>query len=228
MDSSIENGLRRHLVRHAAKLAAGEERLGWKVAFNAPPVQQHLGLTHSLVAGLCRGSLREACERHSLSGGTRIALEAEVGVALCRDIASGDSDDAIASAIEGLGPAIEIVDIDRSFEELEEILAEGVFHRAVVFGELRAPTGGVSLEGVQARVELDGQEVVTIDAGVATGNPVNVLRQVASLLEPLGEGLRAGDRVILGSMNIPPQATAGCSFALSLDGWETLQVDFDD
>jgi 2-keto-4-pentenoate hydratase len=227
MDPRIESGLRRHLARHAAKLAAGEDRLGWKVAFNAPPIQQHLGLPHSLVAGLARSSLREPGERHSLEGGTRIALEAEVGVALRRDIASTHSDDEIAGAIEGLGPAIEIIDIDRGFEELEEILAEGVFHRSVVLGAMHLPTTGVSLDGVTARVELDGDEVVTIDAGLATGNPVDVLRRVAGILEPLGEGLRAGDRIILGSMNVPPRATAGCSFALSLEGWEPLRVDFD-
>jgi 2-keto-4-pentenoate hydratase len=227
MEPEIESGLKRHLAQHAEKLAAGEKRLGWKVAFNAEPMQQRLGLPHSLVAGLRQGSQRNVGERASLGGGTRIALEAEVAVALCRDIASDDSDEAIAAGIEGLGPAIEIIDIDRSFDELEEVLAEGVFHRAVVFGEMRTPAGGASLEGVPARVELNGNLVVETDAGLATGHPVEVLRLIASILEPLGEGLRAGDRVILGSMNVPPPATPGCSFTLALDGWETLRVDFD-
>jgi 2-keto-4-pentenoate hydratase len=226
MKPEIERALERHLALHMKSLRGGEERLGWKVAFNATPMQEHLGLPHSLVAGLKRSTLRAEGQPHSLEAGTRIALEAEVGVVLRGDVAADDTDDSVEAAVEGIGPAIEVIDIDRDFEQLEDIIAEGVFHRSVVFGQLQAPPAGVSLEGVRARVELDGKEVADVDAGVATGRPVNVLRLIARILEPLGEGLRAGDRIILGSMNVPPTATAGCSFTLALDGWETLRVDF--
>ena len=36
-----------------------------------------------------------------------------------------------------IGPAIEVIDIARPFEELEDILAEGVFHRGVLFGDMQ-------------------------------------------------------------------------------------------
>ena len=228
MDPGIEQALRRHLSQHAASLSAGEQRLGWKVAFNAPPVQQHLGLPHSLLAGLTRSSLCDAGQPQSLKGGTRIALEAEIGVALHSDVRADDDDAAIVAAIEGIGPAVEIIDIDRDFKELEAIVAEGVFRRGVVFGEMRPPPEGASLSGVRARVELAGEEVADVDAGQATGEPVEVLRLLAQILEPLGEGLRAGDRIILGSMNVPPAAKAGSAFTLALEGWKTLRVEFDE
>ena len=81
---------------------------------------------------------------------------------------------------------------------------------------------------MRARVELDGNGVAVLDAGVATGHPVKVLRLIAEILEPYGERLQAGDRIILGSMNAPPPAVAGCSFTNALEGWETLRVDFVD
>ena len=65
-----------------------------------------------------------------------------------------------------------------------------------------------------------------VDAGLATGHPVIVLRLIAEILEPFGEGLKAGDWIILGSMNAPPPAVAGCNFSNALEGWETLRVDF--
>ena len=65
-------------------------------------------------------------------------------------------------------------------------------------------------------------------SGAATGRPVDVLRLIAGILEPLGEGLRAGDRVILGSMNVPPPAQPGSRFTLALEGWPTLQLEFED
>ena len=228
MKSEIEQALRRHLARHAELIGAGDERLGWKVAFNAPPVQERLGLSHSLVAGLRRSSILDPSRPHSLAGGTRVGLEAEVAVALRRDVRAGDEDTAIESAIEGIGPAIEVIDIDRSFDELAEIIAEGVFHRGVVFGEMQPAPPHASLAGIRAHVELDGKEVADLDAGAATGRPVDVLRLVARILEPLGEALRAGDRIILGSMNVPPPARAGADFALALTGWPKLRLEFED
>ena len=41
-------------------------------------------------------------------------------------------------------------------------------------------------------------------------------------------GLKAGDRIILGSMNVPPPAAPGCHFSNTLEGWETLRVEFVD
>ena len=92
---------------------------------------------------------------------------------------------------------------------------------------MRPPSAGLSLDGMRARVALDGEEIADVDAGVTTGRPLDVLRLIAGILEPLGEGLRAGDRIILGSMNVPPPATAGCNFSLALDGWDVLHVAFD-
>lgn len=228
MDPGIEQALRRHLTQHAESLRTGEERLGWKVAFNAPPVQEKLGLPHSLLAGMTRSALFDEGSVHSLRGGTRIALEAEIGVALRSDVKAGDDDAAIVAAIESMGPAVEVIDIDRDFAELEAIVAEGVFRRGVVLGEMHPPPEGASLDGIRARVELAGEEVADVDAGVATGHPVKVLRLLAEILEPFGEGLQAGDRIILGSMNVPPPAKAGSTFTLALEGWQTLAVEFEE
>ncbi len=228
MDPGIEQALGRHLSQHAECLRAGEERLGWKVAFNAPPVQERLGLPHSLVAGMTRSALCDVGQPHSLQGGTRVALEAEIGVTLGSDVRASDADDVIASAIESIGPAIEVIDIDRDFAELEQIVAEGVFRRGVVFGEMRLPPEGTSLDGIRARVELAGEEVADVDAGQATGQPVAVLRLLAQILEPFGERLQRGDRIILGSMNVPPLAKAGSAFTLALEGWQTLRLEFDE
>jgi 2-keto-4-pentenoate hydratase len=226
MESRFKQALERHLTQHAAKLEAGEQRLGWKIAFNAPPMQERLGLPHSLVAGMTRQTLCEAQPAHSLRESAHVALEAEVGVLLGGDIGVADSDQSIEAAIEGMGPAIEVIDINRPWEEIEEIIAEGVFQRGVVFGEMRPPAPGASLVGVRAQVEMDGKSVADVDAGAATGHPVKVLRLIAELLEPFGQALKAGDRIILGSMNAPPAAAVGSRFSNSLEGFEPLSIDF--
>lgn len=216
-DLRVERGLTEHLQRFRARVAAGEQRLGFKVAFNVRPVQEALGLRGSLVAGLTRSTLA-ASDRHSLAGSTRAALEAEVAVRLGSDLSPAMSDVERAACVAEWAPAIEIVDFNRPFDELEAILGEGVFHRAVHLGPAVPARNGADLRGVSAQVDYGGERLCELDARAATGHIPDVLAHLARLLEPFGERLRAGDWLILGSMNPPTLARPDVEFSLSLAG----------
>jgi 2-keto-4-pentenoate hydratase len=71
-----------------------------------------------------------------------------------------------------------------------------------VLGAVRA--GRTGPDGIAARVRVDGEPVAaTDDVTELTGDPVDVVRRTAELLEACGERLRAGDVVITGSI-VPP------------------------
>ncbi len=213
-DPRVSRGLAEHLRRLGVRIAGGEQRLGWKVAFNVRPVQETLGLQGSLIAGLTRATLATS-DRHSLAGAARPLLEAEVAVRLGRDFSPGMSEAERAGCVEAWAPAIEVVDLDRPLNELEAILSEGVFHRALHLGAAVPVPKGADLRGVFAKVDYAGERV-ELDARAATGHIPDVLDQLARLLEPFGERLRAGDWLILGSMNPPTPARPDAEFALEL------------
>src|SRR5262249_51368349 len=98
MNELVDRGLAAHLKRFAASGRDGG-RLGWKVASNVPAIQDRLGLSGSLVAGLTRATVHDAAVAHSLAGSASPALEAEVAVWLARDIAPDDSEATVADAI---------------------------------------------------------------------------------------------------------------------------------
>ena len=225
MEGRIETGLRRHLANFGERLQAGVPRLGWKVAFNAPAIQQKLGLPFSLVAGLTEQTRKPAFGKLSVGEFTRPAAEAEVAVWLNTDLRADSSPAQAAAAVSGWAPAIEVVDFDRPLSELEEILAHGVFHRAVVLGEPQPTAPGVDLSGITARVTLGDAEVCRVDALAATGQVSEVLLHLASLLAPLDEGLKAGDVVILGAMNPLTLVEANQRFTVELSGVGTVAVD---
>jgi 2-keto-4-pentenoate hydratase len=216
-DPRVERGLTEHLRRFRARVAAGEQRLGFKVAFNVQPVQEALGIRGSLIAGLTRTTLATS-DRHSLAGSTRAALEAEVAVRLGRDLSPTMSEAERAACVAEWAPAIEIVDFDRPFDQLEAILGEGVFHRAVCLGPALPTRQGADLGGVPAIVDYAGERLCELDARAATGHIPDVLAHLARLLEPFGERLRSGDWLILGSMNPPTLARPDAEFSLSLAG----------
>ncbi|HMJ14902.1 MAG TPA: fumarylacetoacetate hydrolase family protein [Polyangiaceae bacterium] len=215
LDEPLQRGLAEHVRRLKARFDAGETRLGWKVAFNVRPVQEALGIPFSLVAGLTRSTL-ESSSAHSLSGSTRVALEAEVAVRLKRDVAPDMTEAELSACVDVWAPAIEVVDLNRPFSELESILGEGVFHRAVFLGPAVPVRPGADLAGVRALVHFAGDRSCDLDAREATGHVPDMLRHLARLLARFGEKLQRDDWIILGSMNPPLLARPGTEFSLEL------------
>jgi len=187
------------LARWRRTLADGAHRVVWKLGINARPVQRALGID-----GVVLGHLTSATEvpsrgGHSLAGGTRVAMEAEVALHVGVDVPAGASPEEVRRSLTGLGAAIELVDLNRGFDDVEAIVAGNVFHRAVAFGP-PVPATPPWLDGVEARIVRNGDVVETLDAATATGDLVEIVRFVADTLGACGERLRAGDRVIAGSL----------------------------
>ena len=215
MNELVEKGLAAHLRRFETASRDGA-RLGWKVAFNVRAIQERLGLSGSLVAGLLRRTVHDSAKPYSLAGAVAPALEAEIAVWLARDVNADDVESVVAAAVSHWAPAIELVDFDRPLGELDRVLEEGVFHRAVVFGEPVPVPAGADLGGRSVCVQYGGRTLCEVDARVATGEVGAVLRHLAQLLAPHGHRLAAGDAIILGSMNPFTVAKPGERFDVSV------------
>lgn len=226
MDTPVLEGLKAHFSSFDARLAAGEARLGFKVAFNAPAIQAKLGLPFSLVAGLTRSTLQPRAP-YSLAGSTKVALEAEVAATLCADVPLGASSEQAAAAVGTFAPAIEVVDFDRPLTELREAIREGVFHRSVALGDTFAPAAGAELRGVAAHVRYNGAATADVDAGEATGSVPALMQHLAKLLARFDQKLLAGDVVIMGAMVPPVMPEAGDRFSVQLDERPALSISFE-
>ena len=194
IDERVLSGLRAQLESRRRVLEGGGRSVGWKIGLNVPAVQERLGITHSVIGFLTDAAVLEPGVPHSLQGTTRPAAEAEIAIELRRDVEGGSEVAAALAAIDSLAPALEIVDFNRPVDDVEEILAGNVFHRAVVLGTRRQD---VALSGVEAAVTIDGEERERAPADV---DLADTIRLVADLLDASGERLLAGDVIIAGSL----------------------------
>jgi 2-keto-4-pentenoate hydratase len=137
-----------------------------------------------------------------LAGTTRLGAEPELAIT----VGEGNT-------VAALAPAIELVDIDKPFDDLVAILADNVFHRAVVFGAAVEPR---PLEGITARIERDGAPEAELDLAEAVGDPKDVVDVVAGRLAEAGEELVPGDRIIAGALTPILWAEPGHAVALDL------------
>jgi 2-keto-4-pentenoate hydratase len=227
-DPRIARGMEAQLRTWRKRIDAGERRAGWKIGLNATAVQQQLGLSKPVIGYLTSGTELAPGGSHSLAGGTRVGVEAEVVVEMAERVPAGADRESAAAAIGGLGAAIEVIDIDLPFEDLERILAENVFHRAVTLGAASSPPTEVNAGEVVARVVLNGSEEATASGATLIGDLPDIVRLVADMLGAFGEALLEGDRIISGSLTTIVWVEPGDRAEVDLGPLGKLAVGFTD
>ena len=203
-DPRIARGMTAQLATRRARIAAGEQPLGWKVGFGAPAAMAKLGITAPLVGFLMRPALVPSGTPASLAGWTKPVAEPEIAVHMGRDLPAGSDEAATKAAIAALGPAIELADLEFPPDDVEAILAGNIYQRHVILGAFDPELAGGRTDGLLCRVMRRGAECARTDnPQAATGEIVGIVRQVANVLAAFGERLSAGSVIITGSV-VPP------------------------
>ena len=122
----------------------------------------------------------------SLAGWGAPAVEVEVAIRVGPD-----------GAVAGLAPALELVDLDISFDDIEPVLAGNICHRGVIFGD---EVPGVDPWAMVATVTKAGDVVAEGRAGGGPGGDACVRALVPG--RPRRRA-REGDRIIAGSVVAP-------------------------
>ncbi len=200
IDTRIHNGLAAQFSARAAALEAGAESVGWKIGLNAPPVMEKLGTTAPVIGHLTTAGRLKAGESFALEGTTFAGVEPEIAIHLGADVPGEASSDDARDAIGALGCAIEIVDIDLPFDDLEAILAANVFHSAVLLGDRDIDRAGGDSAGVEAVVIKNGKQEVSAESIPGPRELGETVAHVATLIAGQGELLRAGEVIIAGAL----------------------------
>jgi 2-keto-4-pentenoate hydratase len=216
VDPRVVRGTERLLERWRVDLARGVRRVGWKVGINERAIQRHLGIEAEVVGVLTSASELMPDTPHSLAGATRVGVEPELAIVLGRDVRAGATPAEARAAVVGLAPAIELIDLNSPFDDVERLIAGNVYHRGVLFGAVEASTSGANLDGLVVRVEHRGAEVARVSAVDALGDVGRLLAHVATTLGAAGQALAAGDRVISGSL----------ARAVFIDAGDEVRVDY--
>jgi 2-keto-4-pentenoate hydratase len=205
-DPRIRKGTEAQFAALRARRAAGEKSIGWKVAFSAPAIMQQLGISAPLVGFLTDRARVENGATVSLAGWKKPVFEPEIAVHMGADLSAGGDLEAARQAIAGIGPAIELVDLERppQPDALEAIIGGNIFQRHVVVGPVDRSRAGAKVDGLAGRIfRRDAKVAETTQVTANTGDPVALARHVADLLGAFGERLSAGHFIITGSV-VPP------------------------
>ena len=181
VNSRLIAAMREQLAARKHLLDDGASRVGWKLG---------MGDRESIAGHIVVGYLTSATEldpgatyRSQPTEGLHVDVEAYVELA-------GATPDAIAA----YGVALELVDLTPRPGEPDSIVATNIFHRAVSFAP---PMGRTEPLGAQVGLRVNGE--------LRRTNPwpediSERLTAAAEVLDAVGMELRAGDRIITGSI----------------------------
>jgi 2-keto-4-pentenoate hydratase len=229
-DPRISRGMAAQLRRRRELLEAGHKPLGWKLAFGGPAALERLRISAPLVGFLTDRALVGSGSMLSLSSWKKPAAEPEVAVHLGKDLPAGADRRTAMAAIAGLGPAIEVADVDHSSDDVEGTLARNIYQRHVILGRNAPDRAGGILEGLSSRVLRNGTEIANITGVQAlqklTGELIDIVRHTANLLAVFGETLQAGQIIIAGSIIPPIWIEPGDEIVFSLAPIDTISIRF--
>src|SRR5712692_8387314 len=186
-DPRISRGMTVQLRRRRELLSSGHKSLGWKVAFGSPAAMERLRINAPLVGFLTDRALVPSSSTLSLSGWTKPAAEPEITVYLGKDLSAGSDRETTKAAIAGLGPAIEVADVDHPSDDVEGTLACDIYQRHIILGRNDPARAGGILDGLAA------SEIASItdpqSLQILTGELIDIVRHTADLLAAFGESL---------------------------------------
>jgi 2-keto-4-pentenoate hydratase len=206
---ALEQGLRLQAAELRRRLAAGMPRAGWKVCVNDGRMQKKLGLD-GCFAGFLDGSraLRSG-DAWKVEEGSILGVEPELAIRFRAGVAAGDPAEAIRRAIEGVAPAIEVVDWKGAKLDLESLAASSSFHAGFVVGELRG-LDDVPEIGPDCPLFRRGDEILGVpDPSLVPSDLAVLVSRVAACLAGIDEEIRAGDTLIGGACTNPGRVEDG-------------------
>ncbi|WP_026868596.1 2-keto-4-pentenoate hydratase [Inquilinus limosus] len=203
-------------------------RIGWKIGCTTPVMQRFLGIPEPCEGGIFRANAQTSPGRFPAAAHHRIGVECEIAVRIGRDLPPGEPDRAVLeAAVESVLPAIEVVD-DRyaDFAALgaPTLLADDFFQAGCVLGPPLADWRDLDLAALSGRMLVDGVEAGQGHGRDVLGHPLNALAWLAGTLARRGQGLKAGEIVLLGSLVQTQWLAPGARVAIEIEALGRVEM----
>jgi 2-keto-4-pentenoate hydratase len=202
--------------------------VGYKVGLTSATMQKFCGIDHPIAGVVLASRVRQSGATVQRQKFGRLGLEFEIAVRIKSDVPITGrpcTAETIAPHIDGVCAAIELVDdrgADYSNLDVLSLVADNSWNGGIVLSEfaMRWP----DLEAVPGRATRDGAAIGEGFGRDILGHPFNSAAWLATQLASRGEGLRAGQVVMTGSVMKTVFPEGGGSYRFELEGIGSVEV----
>jgi 2-keto-4-pentenoate hydratase len=194
---TLDDAYRIQLALIDRRVAAGERHIGWKVGLTAKAIQEQFGFHEPVFA-----CILETQPTGHVFGATQLinpGFETEVCVRLGRGLEGKVSLEQVRAAVDVIHPSFEIIETRGDMKQIALGMADNGQQRSVVIGAPMHLAPTMELDQVEARVQLNGNEVATGLGSAVLGHPLNSIKWLAEKLGQYGRKLRPDDIIMTGS-----------------------------
>ena len=210
-------------------LARGRRLVGRKIGLTSKAVQQQLGVDQPDYGALFADMEVASGEEIRVSSLIQPRIEAEIAVALDRDLSEADV--TMGELLRAIGyavPALEIVDSrikDWKITICDTVADNGSSARYVLGTSPRRLTD-IDLDTCGMVMFRNGA-IVSVGSGAAClGHPLKAALWLARAMAKAGQPLRAGDVVLTGALGPVSPASAGETYDARISGFSPVSVRF--
>jgi 2-oxo-3-hexenedioate decarboxylase len=199
------------------RLQRGEVRTGVKMGFTSKAKMEQLGLGEPVWGRLTSGMLVDDAATIDPSRYVHPRVEPEIAFRLAGPLAGRVTLPEAAAAIDGVAPALEIIDsrYENFTFSLSDVVADNTSASGYVLGPWFDPR--VDVGNLAMVLEIDGRPVQSGSSAAILDHPLRSLVAAAWLVAEAGETLRAGDVVMAGSATAAEALAPGCRVRLSVE-----------
>jgi len=213
----------------AAKLAAGDRRVGRKIGLTSVAVQTQLGVDQPDFGALLESMI--VVNGGAVTTGRLLQprIEAEIAFVLGQDITdAAPSLEAIAAAVAEARPALEIVDSRVAGWDISiaDTVADNASSGMFVLGDDVLALDALDTVTVTMSMTQDGEVVSTGTGAACLGDPLIALQWLARVAVEVGDPLRAGEIILSGALGPMIPVRPGSSYRATLVGLGTVSADF--
>jgi 2-oxo-3-hexenedioate decarboxylase len=208
----------------ALREARGDRQVGVKLGFTSKAKAEQMGVSDVIVGVVTEQMHVEDGAGVDVGRMVHPRIEPEVAYRLGRAVDPSDPDSDIASAVDAVAPALEIIDSRyRDFRfRLEDVVADNTSAAAFVIGPWQEPGLDLSDQAVELRV--DGTPVETGSTSAILGHPDRALDAVLRMAAQHGIELPAGTILLAGAATAAVPLVAGVVVEASIAGLGTVSV----
>ena len=217
------------LVALFAAQGAGA-RVGHKIALTTPQMRAFVGYDDSIAGQVLGGQVHRSPAAIAVSRGVHFGFECEIAFRVSRDTdpaAPPQTREGIAACIDAACAAFELID-DRSADysrfgkdngaTMLSLAADNAWNAGVVLGEWNTGWQSLNLGAVRGVASINGVEVGSGHGRDVLGHPLDAMLWMARHLHSRGQGLKAGEFVITGSLVTSKFPAAGDDVRFVVDG----------
>ena len=191
---------------------SGEIVRGHKIALTTKAARDHLGVDEPCFAHILDTGVYANGSAVPILELTDPHCEAEIAFILKKDLKGpGVTPIQVMSAIEGILPAIELVDLKVQGEGISstDVIAHQGLHGGVIVGSKMIDIDSCDLQYEGATVEHNGELVGSGTGSEVMGNPINPIVWLANKMYEFEDYLKAGEIIISGSVVTPIRVSRG-------------------